>query len=138
MKLREITAEILKRGHYTQTQAGKILDIPQWKISNFTLAGDESDYEKTWQDFIKLQRLWAHDLRATFVTEKERQGWPRKLIREFSGHRSEIIFNRYSRPTLDDLRAFIGDSRHEGQRGGNRQAKRPGLRLVSSGKIKEG
>ena len=56
----------------------------------------------------KISGLWVHDLRATFATEKERQGWPRKLIREYTGHRTEYAFNRYSRPTVDDLRAFIG------------------------------
>lgn len=59
---------------------------------------------------LGITELWVHDLRATFATKKERQGWPRKSIREFTGHRTDYAFNRYSRPTIDDLRRFIGNT----------------------------
>jgi len=52
--------------------------------------------------------LWIHDLRGTFATRKLRDGWDRELIKQFTGHRSDYAFRRYSRPTLDDLRRFIG------------------------------
>lgn len=55
---------------------------------------------------LKIEGLWVHDLRATFATEKERRRWPRNIIMEYTGHRTEYAFRRYSRPTLEDLRAF--------------------------------
>lgn len=75
-----------------------------------------------------IHGLWVHDIRGTFVTEKERAGWPRKIICEFTGHHSEMIFNRYSRPTDDDLRAFIGAKR---QRHGSEKPIKRRLSLVS-------
>ena len=55
-----------------------------------------------------IMGLWLHDLRSTFATRKLRDGWDRELIKQFTGHRSDYAFRRYSRPTLDDLRRFIG------------------------------
>lgn len=73
--------------------------------------------------------LWVHDIRGTFVTEKERAGWPPKIIMEYTGHRSRKVFDRYSRPTDDDLRAFIGAKR---QRHGSEKPVKRRLSLVSN------
>lgn len=55
MKLRELMSKIVKpKGMWTQTAAEQRLGIPQWKLSNFKLATDESEYEKAWQDFLRL------------------------------------------------------------------------------------
>jgi hypothetical protein len=55
MKLSELTNKIVKpNGLWTQTVAEEKTGIPQWKLSNFKLATDDSDYEKAWQDFLKL------------------------------------------------------------------------------------
>lgn len=74
-----------------------------------------------------IDDLWVHDLRGTFVTEKERQGWPQKIITEYTGHRSRKIFDRYSRPTNDDLIAFI---RGKGRPMGNIKQNHRRLSLV--------
>lgn len=73
-------------------------------------------------EMLKIKGLWVHDLRATFATEKERQGWPRKIIMEFTGHRTEYAFRRYSRPTMADLEAFAA---------GNALGKSPKARVSS-------
>ena len=58
-----------------------------------------------------IMGLWIHDLRGTFATRKEIEGWPRKFIMEFTGHRTENAFRRYSRPTFDHLKQLIGAKR---------------------------
>lgn len=54
--------------------------------------------------------LWRHDLRSSFVTRKQREGWDREFIKRITGHRSDSAFDRYSRPTFDDLRRVVGDT----------------------------
>jgi hypothetical protein len=55
MKLRELMSQIVKPdGLWTQTVAEQKLGIPQWKLSNFKNASDDSEYEKNWQDFLRL------------------------------------------------------------------------------------
>ena len=56
---------------------------------------------------LKVDGLWLHDLRASFVTRKMREGRDRELIKMFTGHRTDHAFRRYSRPTLEDLKAVI-------------------------------
>lgn len=57
---------------------------------------------------LKIHGLWLYDLKATFISEKLREGWSHKTIQEFTGHRSLAAFGRYDRPSDDDLRKFIG------------------------------
>jgi len=56
---------------------------------------------------LGINDLWLYDLKATFATEKQRLGWPDKIIMEFLGHKTAKAFSRYTRPTIEDLRAFI-------------------------------
>lgn len=56
---------------------------------------------------VGITDLWLYDLKATFCTEKLRDRWPREVIMEFTGHKTESAFRRYVRPTAEDLRAYI-------------------------------
>lgn len=79
-------------------------------------------------DRLGIRDLWLYDLRATFVTAKLREGWPVKFVREFSGHRTNTI-ERYVRPTMEDLKAFIAPDR---QRAGHRTGRARGKGRVSA------
>jgi len=58
MKLREFMRHIIRPyGPFTQTEAEKKLGIPQWKLSNWKNASDDSDYEKNWQDFLTIMAI---------------------------------------------------------------------------------
>ncbi|HEY2989980.1 MAG TPA: tyrosine-type recombinase/integrase, partial [Candidatus Binatia bacterium] len=67
---------------------------------------------------LGIRDLWLYDLKSTFVTEKFREGWPEKIIQEFTGNKTPGTFRRYQRPTDDDLRRFIGAKR---RRSGNKR-----------------
>ncbi|HXG17883.1 MAG TPA: tyrosine-type recombinase/integrase [Methylomirabilota bacterium] len=54
-----------------------------------------------------IQDLWRHDLRSTFITAKLREGWDREFLKPITGHKTDSAFNRYGRPTADDLRQVI-------------------------------
>lgn len=62
---------------------------------------------------LGIQGLWLYDLKATFYTEKLRQGWPEKVIQQFTGHRSQAAARRYARPTEEHLRDFMQPKRRQ-------------------------
>lgn len=108
---------------------GKDSNAPLFDFSRFVV---QKQFQRACAE-LGIKGLWVHDLRATFATEKERQGWPRKLIMEYTGHRQETIFRRYSRPTDDDLMAFVG--RHNGN-GRNHRLKKAGQVVAFARKVK--
>ena len=63
-------------------------------------------FQRACQD-LGITGLWLHDLRASFVTRKMREGRDRELIKMFTGHRTDHAFRRYSRPTLEDLKQVV-------------------------------
>jgi integrase len=52
--------------------------------------------------------LWIHDLRGTWCTARIRAGKDRKFVKAISGHATDHVFERYLRPTLEDLRQVVG------------------------------
>lgn len=102
----------LPMGPKTQTilakrAKGKAPDARLFPIAQRTL---QRQFQQA-REQLNVRDLWLYDLKATFVTTKQRAGYADKLIKEFTGHRSANAFARYSRPSDDDLKAFIGAKR---------------------------
>jgi len=51
--------------------------------------------------------LWIHDLRATFATRKIAEGQDRDWVKMITGHKTDHVFSRYNRPSMDDLRKVV-------------------------------
>lgn len=108
MKLRELLNKILKpKGPWTQRAAEARMGIPQWKLSNFKNAGDDSDYEKSWQDFLKLLAYCrehnidpAQDLEVA-VAEKETTRYVEKQA-------DQKIIAAHSQAAPGDKKKIIG------------------------------
>ncbi len=80
------------------------------KLFNFTRHQWHSTFARACKE-LGIRGLWLYDLKATFATAKQREGWPDKIVMAFTGHKSAYAFRRYSRPTADDLRQFIRSPR---------------------------
>ena len=50
-----------------------------------------------------LEGVWFHDLRRSFITIARRKGIPQSVVRRFSGHKTDAVFERYNME--EDLRA---------------------------------
>ena len=48
-----------------------------------------------------------HDLRQSFVTRKITEGWDRDHVKAITGHRTDKVFARYNKPSLETLRAVV-------------------------------
>ena len=58
----------------------------------------------------KLEGVYFHDLRRSFVTRKVSEGWDRDYIKAITGHRTDKVFARYNKPSLEMLRAVVEGS----------------------------
>lgn len=47
------------------------------------------------------------DLRRSFATRKVSEGWDRDYIKAITGHRTDKVFARYNKPSLEMLRAVV-------------------------------
>ncbi len=72
--------------------------------------GKPLDYHmmrKVWDDACTragLTGLLFHDLRRSAVRNRRRAGVTQKVSREFSGHKTDAVFDRYNITNFDDLR----------------------------------
>jgi len=55
----------------------------------------------------KLTDVHFHDLRRSFVTRKVTEGWDRDHVKAITGHRTDKVFARYNKPSLETLRAVV-------------------------------
>lgn len=55
----------------------------------------------------KLEDVHFHDLRRSFVTRKVTEGWDRDHVKAITGHRTDKVFARYNKPSLETLRAVV-------------------------------
>jgi integrase len=51
--------------------------------------------------------LWIHDIRATFATRKIAEGFDRDWVKMITGHKTDNVFKRYNRPSLESLRRVV-------------------------------
>lgn len=58
----------------------------------------------------KLKNVHFHDLRRSFVTRKVTEGWDRDHVKAITGHRTDKVFARYNKPSLETLRAVVEGS----------------------------
>lgn len=54
-----------------------------------------------------LQDVHFHDLRRSFATRKVTEGWDRDFVKAITGHRTDTVFARYNKPSLDTLRTVV-------------------------------
>ncbi|MGH7961570.1 MAG: tyrosine-type recombinase/integrase [Candidatus Binatia bacterium] len=54
-----------------------------------------------------LKDVHFHDLRRSFVTRKITEGWDRDHVEAITGHRTDKVFARYNKPSLETLRAVV-------------------------------
>lgn len=58
-------------------------------------------------DRAGLKDVHFHDLRRSFVTRKVTEGWDRDHVKAITGHRTDKVFARYNKPSLETLRAVV-------------------------------
>ena len=51
----------------------------------------------------KIENLWFHDLRRTFITEMAKASYPERLIMAITGHKTRVAFDRYRRVREDEV-----------------------------------
>ena len=54
-----------------------------------------------------VEGLWIHDIRATFATRKIADGFDRDWVKMITGHKTDNVFKRYNRPSLESLRRVV-------------------------------
>jgi integrase len=88
---------------------GKVADIHQHVFLGVTRKpmkhiqkGFESAVERA-----SLKDVHFHDLRRSFATRKVAEGWDRDYVKAITGHRTDKVFARYNKPSLETLRAVV-------------------------------
>jgi len=72
--------------------------ITRYQVSKaFRVARDESE----------IKDLWVHDFRRTFATGKLDERWDRDWIKMITGHKTDVAFKHYNKPTIDQLRKVV-------------------------------
>lgn len=61
-------------------------------------------------DRAGLKDVHFHDLRRSFATRKVTEGWDRDYVKAITGHRTDKVFARYNKPSLETLRAVVEGS----------------------------
>lgn len=49
------------------------------------------------------RRIWIHDLRRAFVVNARRNGIPETVVMQLTGHRTQLVFERYNIKGLEDV-----------------------------------
>ena len=57
----------------------------------------------------RLEDVHFHDLRRPFVTRKVQEGWD--YIKAITGHRTDKVFARYNKPSLEALKKVVNGPR---------------------------
>jgi len=55
----------------------------------------------------EVEGHWTNDIRATFATRKIDEGFDRDWVKMITGHRTDNVFKRYNRPSLENLRKVV-------------------------------
>jgi len=110
---------------YTQTKRKKTRRTPMTPVTVATLRAipqenTEEDryfpgmtrYQLYWHfkmacDALGVPDLWVHDIRRTFMTRKELEGWPPKLIMMMTGLSQLRTYDRYNKPGFADLQKLV-------------------------------
>ncbi len=58
-----------------------------------------------------LEDVHFHDVRRSFVTRKVGEGWDRDYIKAITGHRTDKVFARYNKPSLEALKNVVNGPR---------------------------
>lgn len=69
-----------------------------------------ADIRKPFQralEAAKLEGLWFHDLRRSFVTRARKHRIPESVVMRMSGHRTRAVFDRYNVVDDEDLRGGV-------------------------------
>jgi hypothetical protein len=64
-------------------------------------------------------------LRRSFATRKVTEGWDRDFVKAITGHRTDKVFARYNKPSLDTLHAVV--------KGAPSSSGTPVVKLLSNG-----
>ncbi|MBI3058896.1 MAG: site-specific integrase [Deltaproteobacteria bacterium] len=56
-----------------------------------------------------VEGLWIHDLRASFATRKIAERFDRDWVKMITGHRTDHVFRRYNRPSIENLKAVVAN-----------------------------
>jgi integrase len=64
---------------------------------------------KTACEKASVEGLWIHDIRATFATRKIAEGFDRDWVKMITGHKTDNVFRRYNRPSLESLRRVVSE-----------------------------
>jgi integrase len=91
---------------------GKVADISQRVF--LSARGKPFAHPKTIHDAFEnavkragLTDVHFHDLRRLFATRKVTEGWDRDFVKAITGHRTDRVFARYNKPSLETLRAVV-------------------------------
>jgi integrase len=62
-----------------------------------------------------LENFTFHDLRHTYITDKDRQGYSHTVIMAATGHKTMKMFRRYRTVDKGDLRTLVEGKEKNGQ-----------------------
>lgn len=62
-----------------------------------------------------IENFTFHDLRHTYITDKDRQGYSHTVIMAATGHKTMKMFRRYRTVDKGDLRTLVGGKEENGQ-----------------------
>jgi integrase len=88
---------------------GKVADIHQHVFLG-TTGNPVKNIQEAFDNAVDragLKDVHFHDLRRSFATRKVAEGWDRDYVKAITGHRTDKVFARYNKPSLDTLRAVV-------------------------------